>query len=362
MTEEEYLKSKQKELDKYISVTEDFFNLSERLQDTIITNPLFDYESVWDRLGFEQKILVISSNTNFKYKNLWEKLSVVEKDNVIQYTHNFLYKKYIPKPTDSELNLLIRRGDFDVTNYFDKLSYEQKLTICSIRSFDYVKFWDRLNSYHKLEIINHNVNFDPEPYFDELQEEAESYVESNDSLLDKYCKRKFGLNYNNIWDKINDQQKMNIAINNIDFVVGDKKDEMFKLFKKYPFKLDDFILRKIITLDFQTKKIDFEELDVSVKELALDLFKSFKTMNYNKFVEGDVPDDFDKFVPCCIAKVTEDIKINNPPIIIILNGKINPDIIKKGYYMYSLQNSEMVPIKKYKYILRESKFERIFKQ
>ncbi len=331
--------------DKYITNTEDFFNLPEPIQDKLLTNYYFKYEDVWERLSTENRIQLLLYNYDFKYEKYWYELSEVEKEIVIENNNNFNCEKYLPNPTTEEFSLLIQRQDFNCKKYFNKLNDNQKYIVCSKRNFNYEKFWNELNSGMRLEIIRHNLKFDPEPYIDYLSTE----LDGEKTFLDIYTERKNGI-YDNIWNKLNDHQKMIVSIKNVNFEVGDKKQELYKLFKKFPFMLLDFIEKKIIPQTYLgVKELKFEELDMSIKDLSIDLFKSFSLIDYEEVKEGrkeiitgnlrtiKMSDKFQKIYPCCIVKN------------------------EKEYLYYNISSDQYRLIDDYNYILREVKLERLLK-
>lgn len=365
----------QREINKYITEPEDFLHLPEKIQDSLTYNTKLDYITIWDKLSYELKIEIIMNNPNFNYKSLWSQLGNIERENVIQYSKNFDWKKYTPNPNDNILNLLIGRYDFfGEEKFFDDLSYENKLRICSKPKLPYKKYWNKITNNLKLEIVKRNNNFDPKNHIKELQEIiVEDYDETNfynnkrieRTLLDIYCNRKYGNKYDSIWNDINNQQKMDIAIKNKDFIVGDKVDELFELFKNYPIKMVDFINNKIIPEQiFYNKEIeiDFNDMSEDIKKLSILLIKSFSLINLNKILElrkektkGNITTysisvDLEKYIPVCVVKVDDIEEI-----------KHRGTSLRKGFYLYHIHNDKYTRIKDYNYILRESKLERLLK-
>jgi len=310
-------------------------------------------------------------NHTFDYVTLWDKLGTVEKHNVIQYTSGFDWKKYTPKPNKEILNILLTREDFFAEDFWDDLSYENKLRVCCKKDFVYQDFWDRLTDNLKIEIIKRNQYFNPKPYFKELQntvvEDEQSFKVNKNitkTMLDIYCERINGHQYDSIWYDLDIQQKMTIAIINSDFMVGDKLNELFDLFKNYPFKMLDFVEKRILPKPtYFNNIIDdmcIEELNLDVKELFIKILKSLKIINYDnnfrtEINEGNtttiiIDKKLAKLAPYCIIKIkvsqNENFKYTNTPI-------------NNGYYLYSIQNNKYIRIKDYSYILRETKLERL---
>ena len=358
------------EYNLYISDIEDFFNLPEYIQDKIIRNPYFDYVKIWDKLDYEHKFQLVIQ-IDFKYEELWDKLGVVEKSNVIQFAHNFDWQKYIPYPTNDELNILLNRHDFCPVEFFHKLSSEQKLRVCSKSNFKYEKFWNELTLSMKREIVKHNDNFDPLPHIEEL-------IDTNDylddevrpvTLLDDFCDRKITLQkyYKSIWNKLDDFQKMKIAIKNKNYI-NDNIDEMYELFKKYPFQLLDYIKYKIIPeRDLFKPNIEPEICFVEIKnekdrEMAYKIFKMFGLINHedlikmrkemsvgNGVIEISFSKELQRYFPFCVVKVKYDININS----------FSKKIITPGYYFCDVQSYNFTKIIDYQYTLREAKIERL---
>lgn len=353
------------EYDTYISDIEDFFVLPEYIQDKKLKNPYFDYIKVWDRLDSEQKLYLLQGYDNVKYEELWSKLTTVEKYSVIQYVNKFDWRKYTPQPSDDELNLLLGRSDFDVEEFFDRLSELQKLRVCTKRDFKYQSFWNKLTYGMKNEIVKHNIIFDPEPYIDELKFKdckLEDEIQPA-SLLDEYCERKITnpIHYENIWNHLDKFQKMKIAIRNELYIVNDK-EEIFQLFKSYPNQMIDFIKYRIIPQpDLFNKgvvEINFNNLQTNIKDLAIDIFKTFSLIHYedmeiiiDEMKQGNIiviTEKHKNLLPCCIVKVKE-----------VVGTNCTVQKIKPGYYFCETIPRKFIPIKDYSYILRESKLERL---
>jgi hypothetical protein len=360
----------QQEIDKYIIKPEDFFNLSENIQDKLTYNSCLQYIPIWDKLNYEHKIQIIMFNHTFDYVALWDKLGTVEKHNVIQYTSGFDWKKYTPTPNKEILNILLTREDFFADDFWDDLSYENKVRVCSKPDFVYEKYWDKLTDNQKIEIIKRNDGFNPKPYFKELQNtvvenESSFKVNKNDTktMLDIYCERWNSQHYDSIWDDLDVQQKMNIAIKNNDFVIGQKTNELFDLFKNYPFKMLDFVEKRILPKTYFNVTIDnirIEDLNIDSKELFIKLLKSFHIIIYDNNFRTEIKDgnittvtidkNIAKYAPYCIIKIkdsqNENFKYTNIPI-------------NRGYYLYNIQNNKYIRIDDFSYILRETKLERL---
>jgi hypothetical protein len=363
--------TEQSEINKYIVEPEDFLNLPENIQDKLTYNSCLQYIPIWDKLDYEHKIQIIMFNHTFDYVTLWDKLGTVEKHNVIQYTSGFDWKKYTPKPNKEILNILLTREDFFAEDFWDDLSYENKLRVCCKKDFVYQDFWDRLTDNLKIEIIKRNQYFNPKPYFKELQDTiADDYNENKlhgkdsikKTMLDIYCERKNGHQYDSIWDELDVQQKMTIAVKNNDFVVGDKTDELYDLFKNYPFKMLDYLEKKIKTKPYFGQKLDIciNDLDLDIKELIIKIIKSFHIIDYDntlrkEVVKGDttsvtIEKELMKHIPFCIIKIEDDQNEN----FVFTNMPI-----KKGYYLYKVMENEYTKIIDYSLILREAKLERL---
>jgi hypothetical protein len=183
--------------------------------------------------------------------------------------------------------------------------------------------------------------------------------------LDIFSSRKMTLpqNYEKIWNHLDMFQKMKIAINNELYVVKDK-NEMYQLLKTYPYQMMDFIKSKIIpkpNFMLNTIEICIEDLGFELKDLAIDIFKSFALLNYddvilmrqemskgNGVTEIKMPPELVLLFPFCIVKVKE-----------IFGTNCTVQKIKPGYHFYDIQANNFIFIKDYNYILRESKLERL---
>lgn len=355
----------------YIKKIDDFFFLPEQIQDKIIRNPYFEYIKIWNRLDYEHKQMIIMT-ADFKYEELWVNLDDIEKETVIVHVLNFDWRKYISTPTDKQLNLLLNRHDFCPEEFFHKLSSEQKLRVCSKSNFKYEKFWNELTYTMKREIVKHNHNFDPLPHIEELTNNDEIYGEDEVkpvTLLDHFCDRKMTIQnyYQSIWDKLNEFQKMKIAIKNRIYVIDDV-EEIYSLFKKYPFQLLDYIKYKIIpernlfrgNID---PEICFSEIENEKdRELASRIFKMFGLINHedlikmrkemslgNGVIEIAFSKELQRYFPFCVVKVKDDININS----------FSKKIITPGYYFCDVQSYNFTKIIDYQYIMREAKIERL---
>jgi len=365
MNEEQYNKQNENEYNSYIKDIDDFFYLPEPVQDKLIRNPLFDYIKIWDRLDYEHKFNIIMS-PNFKYEELWGKLGSVEKLNVIQYVLNFDWRKYVPNPNDDELNILLNRHDFFPEEFFHKLSELQKIRVCSNPKFKYVNFWNELTDSMKLEVVKHNREFDPLPHLEELKSKDDTRALS---MLDHFCERRMTLKqyYEPIWNDITIFQKMKIAIKNICYEVRDS-NEMYELFKTYPFQMLDYIKWKIVpekNLFSQESEINFAEIDEeNARELACMIFKNFGIIDYEEISKMrqemstgngtiEISSELSRYFPFCIVKIKEDVvKLS------LLSGSFN-QVLKSGYYFCDVQSNTYIRIIDYQYIMKEAKIERL---
>ena len=348
--------------DRHITVIEDFFDLPEQTQDILLINPYFDYEFMWDKITGEQKFLLLESRYDFDYEKVWDKLSLVERLTVIRVSQKFDNLKYLPEPTEVELDLLLNRHDFDSEECFESLSIDQKIRVCSKRIFNYKKFWSELTMSMKLEVVKYNSMFEPLPYIEELKQvdledyESQRYGHPKSAgvktMLDIFSERRKSNKYESIWSEMDEQQKMNVMIKCEDFVVDDK-DEAYDLLKKFPFKLMDFFTEKVIPFDhFNIQELTLEEMENGIKELTIDLITSFNLLSYDEVVEkrSEVKNgntttliyhpDLIEIIPFCIVKV-------------------NSGELKHGYYLFDIQKNKFTRIIDYNYILRSSKLERI---
>jgi len=341
------------EIDKCIKNIEDFFDLPEAVQDKIVRYPDFEYEKIWDKLDSEHKMM-LTMEEHFRYEKFWDKLGIVEKYNVIQYNENFDWQRFIPNPNTEELDMLVKyRKDFDYD--FDKLiDSNHKQILTRRQNFDYEKYWDKLHLSLKANIIEYNKYFDPEKYWDDLQLYYDGHISIDGKdklLLDIFCERKDGILYEKVWSKLSIFQKMKIAIKNHSFIVGDKKEELLQLFKKYPFQMLDFITYKIIpkpTIFNQGNiEICFKEM-TNLKEIAIDIFKSFTVMNYDDI--KDMRIEILKGNGRSEIKFTEELQRLYPFCVVRKD---------KDMYYYNISHDTYTKIVDYYYVLREGKLERL---
>lgn len=349
-----------KEIELYIpNGIEDFFNLPEGIQDRLINNTYFDYLSIWDRLDMEHK-MTITTRYDFEYEKLWDKLGLVEKYNVIMYSNNFNWKKYTPYPNTEELNMLIYRDDYcdDIDDVFMNLTIEQKYNVTNKHKFNYKKFWDILDLNLKWNVILYNDDFEPLLYIDEMLLENDNNPTMK-SLMDIYCKKN-NISYDNIWEFLNPFQKMDCAIYSLSFIdiVGDKLEELSILFEKYPQYMEKFLINKVLT--FNSNIFCFDNLDIYIKTLAIDIFKRFNIVKYDilenivncgymtstQMITLNIPIELCGFYPYCITKIDKNDILKN----------VN---LSQGYYLFNISTRMFVNIIDYKYIFREHKLKRI---
>lgn len=184
----------------------------------------------------------------------------------------------------------------------------------------------------KREVVKNNNNFDPLPHIEELTNN-EIYNEGGvkpATLLNLFCDRRMTAQkyYQPIWDKLNEFQKMKIAIKNKFYVIDDL-EEIYSLFSKYPFQLSDYIKYKMI----QERNLFKGNIDPEIclseienekdRELAYRIFKMFGLIDYEDLIkmkkemslgngvfEVTFSKELQKYFPSCIVKVKDDLNIN----------------------------------------------------
>jgi hypothetical protein len=305
MTEEEYLKNKKIQYDNLIKNTDDFFNLTEQEQDTLLSNPFFDYVLIWDKLDSEHRMSLTMLST-FKYETLWIKLNQQEIINIIYHVSNFDYKKYI-MDCFSYMKELLTKNYFDPNEYFQNMSFSQRCQAVILPKFDINRFWSELDSKLKFELITKSKTFKPKEYLTELSNED----------LDNYCKFNGNEYYYDIWNDIDMEQKK-MLLNHVQIDHRLEKDEIVELIDE---KMFDRFLSNNDCLKWDNHyKINLKSLDKNLSYIIFNILKKIKHLNYNdlttcfefntssqelyEFSEVDFPDtEFDKLMKKRILKV-----------------------------------------------------------
>ncbi|MCK9417652.1 hypothetical protein M0Q97_13500 [Candidatus Dojkabacteria bacterium] len=247
MTEEEYLKNKKIQYDNLIKNTDDFFNLTEQEQDTLLSNPFFDYVLIWDKLDSEHRMSLTMLST-FKYETLWIKLNQQEIINIIYHVSNF-----------------------DPNEYFQNMSFSQRCQVVILPKFDINRFWSELDSKLKFELITKSKTFNPKEYLTELSNED----------LDNYCKFNGNEYYYDIWNDINMEQKK-MLLDHIQINHRHEKDEIIELIDEKMF--DRFLSNNgCLKWNILTKRynIDLKSFDKNLSYIIFNILKKIKHLNYN---------------------------------------------------------------------------------
>jgi hypothetical protein len=269
MTEEEYLKNKKIQYDNLIKDIDDFFNLTEQEQDTLLSNPYFDYVLIWDRLDSEHR-MSLSMLSSFKYETLWTKLNQQEIINVIYHFPDFDYQKYI-KDCFSYMKELLTRNNFDPNEYFQNMSFSERCQAVILPKFDINRFWSELDSKLKFELITKSKIFNPKEYLTELSNED----------LDNYCRFNGNKYYYDIWNDINIEQKK-MLLEHIQISLLHEKNEIIELIDEEMF--DKFLSKNdCLKWDILTNQynIDLKSFDKNLSYIIFNILKKIKHLNYN---------------------------------------------------------------------------------
>ena len=207
----------------------------------LIFNEDFDFGEYWLDLSFYERYVVCYKVLNFDFKKHWKKLTEEEKITIAKYNKRVKYNDlnwrlkdiYLNNRTDLEnyyeyfelLNVSVRKRyisrekNQDIIDLlWNQLTVEEKsLVLRNFITFDFIKYWDKLNKDEKSIICEFNENFILDPNLDLYKLES---MYRRSSIIN--CKT---FNYKKYWIELDQSEQNRIALN--------RKDFNFKKYYKY---------------------------------------------------------------------------------------------------------------------------------
>jgi hypothetical protein len=332
-------------------IKENWNNFTESEQDRVVNyNPNFDVDYFFPLLTDDQIYFLCQNPFTFDYKKYWHKLSITQKIEVATWDLNIRYEDY-PELKNC-IRIFINRKNFDIDKYWDE--FDSQLKYNTVHRTDYKKRWNNLTYLMKSNVVGNAVDFDAEPFIDELFEEHTSEekvfnhidgvndieydtVIHNEKLADFLIKNPT-TNIDKFWHRLVDEDKYVVLKHNNYLWQSKYIDEIFELFKNNFHLLLDRIVKSSSGSGY-LKDINFEKnTDFGLKKIFIKILINHLTVKCI-YTNGDNIENL-IFNQSSNSGVTT-IQINsefitNITTLFIINNK--KFVLVSGFHAYQLIN------------------------